>query len=135
MRRLLRCAISDSYFFFFAAFLAPPFFAAFLAPPFFAAFLAPVFLAAFFAPFLAAFFAAMVFSSEGVNRPIEPPVVRTSQWVGRRSVIPTAARSHGETATSCGTGYMVPLMLVNRAPAGRLNRKFFTAVAISGRSA
>jgi hypothetical protein len=41
--------------------------------------LAPPFLAAFFAPFLAAFFAAMVISSEGVNRPIEPPVVRTSQ--------------------------------------------------------
>ena len=37
--------------------------------------------AAFFAPFFAAFFlAAMVLSSNGVKRSIEPPVVRTSQW-------------------------------------------------------
>ena len=55
--------------------------AAFFAP-FFAAFLrAPPFFAAFFAPFFAAFFlAAMVLSSHGVERSIEPPVVRTSQW-------------------------------------------------------
>ena len=55
------------------------FFAAFLrAPPFFAPFFADDLRAAFFAPF---FRAAMVISDEGVERSIEPPVVRTSQWL------------------------------------------------------
>ena len=56
------------------------FFAAFLrAPPFFALdFFADDLRADFFAPF---FRAAMVISDEGVERSIEPPVVRTSQWL------------------------------------------------------
>ena len=59
---------------FFAAFLrAPPFFA-----PDFAPFFADDLRADFFAPF---FRAAMVISDEGVERSIEPPVVRTSQWL------------------------------------------------------
>ena len=77
MRRLLRYATTNDYFLR-AAFFAP-FFAAFLrAPPFFA----PAFFAVDLRPpFFAAFFlAAMVLSSDGVKRSIEPPVVRTSQW-------------------------------------------------------
>ena len=69
MRRLLRYATTNDYLrreVFFAAFLrAPPFFADDLR-------------AAFFAPF---FRAAMVISDKGVERSIEPPVVRTSQWL------------------------------------------------------
>jgi hypothetical protein len=65
-----------------ADFLAP-FFAAFLrAPPFFAPAFAPFFADDLRADFFAVFFfaAAMVISSDGVERSIEPPVVRTSQW-------------------------------------------------------
>ena len=72
-RRLLRYATSNDYLrreVFFAAFLR--------APPFFAPFFADDLRAAFFAPF---FRAAMVISDEGVERSIEPPVVRTSQWL------------------------------------------------------
>jgi hypothetical protein len=72
-----------------ADFLAP-FFAAFLrAPPFLAPAFAP-FLADLRADFLAVFFfaAAMVISSEGVERPIEPPVVRTSQWLDAEASSP-----------------------------------------------
>lgn len=61
-----------------AAFFAPFFAAFFRAPPFFAPFFADDLRAAFFAPF---FRAAMVISDEGVERSIEPPVVRTSQWL------------------------------------------------------
>ena len=74
-----------------AAFLAP-FFAAFLrAPPFFAPAFAPFFAEDLRADFFAPFFAAMVSSSDGVERPIEPPVVRTSQ------------RSCAEAPFHCGT--------------------------------
>ena len=67
---------------FFAAFLrAPPFFA----PPFFADDLR----ADFFAPF---FRAAMVISDEGVERSIEPPVVRTSQWLDAEASSPPRHR-------------------------------------------
>ena len=70
---LLRYATTNDYLrreVFFAAFLR--------APPFFAPFFADDLRAAFFAPF---FRAAMVISDEGVERSIEPPVVRTSQWL------------------------------------------------------
>ena len=62
------------------------FFAAFFrAPPFFALFFADDLRAAFFAPF---FRAAMVISDEGVERSIEPPVVRTSQWLDAGASFP-----------------------------------------------
>ena len=83
-RRLLRYATINGYFLR-AAFFAP-FFAAFLrAPPFFA----PAFFADLRPDFFAAFFlAAMVISSEGVERSIEPPVVRTSQWLDAGASFP-----------------------------------------------
>ena len=66
------------------------FFAAFLrAPPFFAPFFADDLRAAFFAPF---FRAAMVISDEGVKRSIEPPVVRTSQWLNAEASSPPRHR-------------------------------------------
>ena len=74
-----------------ADFLAPPFFAAFLrAPPFLAPAFAPFLADDLRADFLAVFFfaAAMVISSEGVERPIEPPVVRTSQWLDAEASFP-----------------------------------------------
>src|SRR5215207_872963 len=91
-RRLLRFATANDYlrraaFFapFFAAFLrAPPLFAPALAP-FFADLRADDFLALLRAPFLAA---AMVISNEGVERSIEPPVVRTSQWLDAEASSP-----------------------------------------------
>jgi hypothetical protein len=54
------------------------------APPFFAA----PFFADLRADFLAPFFAAMVISSKGVERSIEPPVVRTSQWLDAEAPSP-----------------------------------------------
>ena len=136
-RRLLRFARTKAYFLpFFAAFLrAPPFFAAFFAPPFFApprfaAFLAPP----FFAAFLPAFFAAMLISSDGVKRPIEPPVVRTSQWLDAEAPFPPRHESHGETVTSCAADYMATLKVVKPKVlieiTEREKSKFFTAPVI-----
>ena len=84
MRRLLRYATTNDYLrreVFFAAFLR--------APPFFAPFFADDLRAAFFAPF---FRAAMVISDEGVERSIEPPVVRTSQWLNAEASSPPRHR-------------------------------------------
>ena len=88
MRRLLRYATTTGYLRR-AAFFAPFFAAFFRAPPLFAPAFAPFFAddlrADFFAPFLRA---AMVISDEGVERSIEPPVVRTSQWLDAEASSP-----------------------------------------------
>jgi hypothetical protein len=77
------------------------FFAAFLrAPPFFAPFFADDLRAAFFAPF---FLAAMVFSDEGVERSIEPPVVRTSQWLDAEASSPPRHRLMASRRRQCVT--------------------------------
>jgi hypothetical protein len=79
---------------FFAAFLrAPPFFA-----PDFAPFFADDLRADFFAPF---FRAAMVISDEGVERSIEPPVVRTSQWMDAEASSPPRRRLMASQRRRC----------------------------------